>query len=144
GDLDWIALKCLEKDRTRRYDTAIALATDILRHLNNEPVTAAAPTFRYRAAKFCRRYRKPLAVAAAFAMLLTTATAVSVWQGERPRPKRVRQSYGQKLKPMNDAPVKLPSKTNAWRTCWAAWCGPLIRSIGWSVAWRVGMNPSTS
>jgi serine/threonine protein kinase len=43
GDLDWIVMKCLEKDRTRRYETASGLSADIQRHLNNEPVTAGAP-----------------------------------------------------------------------------------------------------
>ena len=43
GDLDWIVMKCLEKDRARRYETAIGLAQDIDRHLNSEPVTAGAP-----------------------------------------------------------------------------------------------------
>ena len=42
GDLDWIVIKCLEKDRTRRYDTAKGLALDLQRHLNNEPVLAGA------------------------------------------------------------------------------------------------------
>src|SRR5262249_22698243 len=43
GDLDWIVMKCLEKDRTRRYDTASAVAADLKRHLNNEPVVARPP-----------------------------------------------------------------------------------------------------
>ena len=43
GDLDWIVMKCLEKDRTRRYETANGLASDIQRHLNNEPVMARPP-----------------------------------------------------------------------------------------------------
>jgi tetratricopeptide (TPR) repeat protein len=83
GDLDWIVMKCLEKDRTRRYETANGLTADINRHLHNEPVTAAAPTFHYRAAKFCRRFRKPLGVAAAFAVVLIAATAMSFRQAVR-------------------------------------------------------------
>ena len=57
GDLDWIVMKALEKQRNRRYDTAAELAADINRHLNNEPVQAAAPGFIYRAQKFTRRHR---------------------------------------------------------------------------------------
>ena len=49
GDLDWIVMKCLEKDRTRRYETANGLAMDIKRHLNNEPVVARPPSRLYRA-----------------------------------------------------------------------------------------------
>src|SRR5688572_13904156 len=57
GDLDWIVMKCLEKDRTRRYDTANGLAADLARHLNNEPVTTGAPSAGYRLRKFVRRNR---------------------------------------------------------------------------------------
>jgi serine/threonine protein kinase len=62
GDLDWITMKALEKDRTRRYDSPAELAADIRRHLNNEPVLASPPGAVYRVRKFVRRNR--LAVAA--------------------------------------------------------------------------------
>ena len=55
GDLDWIVMKCLEKDRTRRYETANGLATDLKRHLNNEPVIARPPSQLYRFQKLVRR-----------------------------------------------------------------------------------------
>ncbi len=57
GDLDWIVGKCLEKDRTRRYETADALAADVRRHLANEPVLAGAPSALYSLRKFVRRHR---------------------------------------------------------------------------------------
>jgi eukaryotic-like serine/threonine-protein kinase len=57
GDLDWIVMKCLEKDRTRRYSTANGLAEDIQRHLKDEPVTAGPPSASYRMHKFVRRNR---------------------------------------------------------------------------------------
>ncbi|MCA9280260.1 MAG: tetratricopeptide repeat protein [Phycisphaeraceae bacterium] len=57
GDLDWIVMKCLEKDRTRRYETANGLAADIERHLNDEPVLAGPPSASYRLRKFVRRNR---------------------------------------------------------------------------------------
>ena len=57
GDLDWITMKALEKDRTRRYATANALAMDIRRHLVNEPVLAGPPSAAYRTGKFVRRHR---------------------------------------------------------------------------------------
>jgi len=57
GDLDWIVMKCLEKDRTRRYETANGLAADIKRHLNDEPVSAGAPSAGYRFKKFVKRNR---------------------------------------------------------------------------------------
>jgi len=57
GDLDWIVMKCLEKDRARRFQTATALAEDIQRYLDHEVVTARPPSKRYRAARFIRRHR---------------------------------------------------------------------------------------
>lgn len=57
GDLDWIVMKCLEKDRTRRYDTANELALEIQRFLNYEPVLAGPPSATYRLRKFVRRNR---------------------------------------------------------------------------------------
>jgi non-specific serine/threonine protein kinase/serine/threonine-protein kinase len=70
GDLDWIILKALEKDRTRRYATANALAQDIRRHLNNEPVLASPPSNGYRARKFVQRHRAGVTVAALLAAVL--------------------------------------------------------------------------
>ena len=70
GELDWITMKCLEKDRARRYETASELAADVGRYLSYEPVHAAAPSPWYRFRKFARRNRAPLAAAAAIAVLL--------------------------------------------------------------------------
>ncbi len=83
GDLDWIVMKCLEKNRTRRYDTANELARDIERHSNHQPVSAAAPTLRYRTAKYLRRHRRVLATAGALVMMAVLGTALSVWQARR-------------------------------------------------------------
>ncbi|MHB8519482.1 MAG: protein kinase domain-containing protein [Limisphaerales bacterium] len=68
GDLDWIVMKCLEKDRTRRYETANGLTADIQRHLDNEPVMARPPSAVYRAQKFVRRNKA--AVTATISILL--------------------------------------------------------------------------
>ena len=83
GDLDWIVMKCLEKDRQRRYETANSLAEDISRHLNHEAVTAAAPGLAYRTRKFARRHRGGLAVAATVLMLLIAGITASTWQAIR-------------------------------------------------------------
>ena len=64
GDLDWVVMKALEKDRTRRYGSAADLAADIGRHLANLPVVAGPPSARYRARKFVRRHRMGVAVGA--------------------------------------------------------------------------------
>jgi WD40 repeat protein/serine/threonine protein kinase len=79
GELDWIVMKALEKDRRRRYDTANSLARDIERHLNDEPVEACPPGTTYRLRKFARRNRKWLSAAAAVSLVLTAATAASSW-----------------------------------------------------------------
>jgi hypothetical protein len=83
GDLDWIVMKCLEKDRTRRYDTANGLAMDIQRHLANEPVVARPPSAAYRFQKFVRRNKAMAAAAAAVASVLVLGTAISTWQAIR-------------------------------------------------------------
>src|SRR6185436_936162 len=55
GELDWIVMKCLEKDRNRRYETASSLALDLQRHLTDQPVEACPPSALYRFRKFIRR-----------------------------------------------------------------------------------------
>jgi WD40 repeat protein len=76
GDLDWIVMHCLEKERTRRYETADALAADIERHLRHDPVEAHAPNPTYLARKFIRRHRVGV-VAVAAVMLSLVAGLVS-------------------------------------------------------------------
>jgi tetratricopeptide (TPR) repeat protein/tRNA A-37 threonylcarbamoyl transferase component Bud32 len=85
GDLDWIVMKCLEKDRTRRYDTAIGLAMDLQRHLGNEPVVARPPTTMYRLQKLMRRNKVAFAAATAIALSLVVGLAASLWQAARAR-----------------------------------------------------------
>jgi serine/threonine-protein kinase len=75
GELDWIVMKALEKDRNRRYATADALAADVRRYLNDEPVSAGPPTAWYRCRKFARRYRRSLATAAVVLVALVVAVA---------------------------------------------------------------------
>jgi len=75
GDLDWIVMKCLEKDRTRRYETANGLAMDVQRHLNNEPVTARPPSNLYRLHKLVQRNRLAFAASATVAMTILLALA---------------------------------------------------------------------
>ena len=77
GDLDWITLRALEHDRDRRYPSAAELAADLTRCLNNEPVLARPPTFRYQAAKFIRRHRVGVAASAIVVCALIAAVAVS-------------------------------------------------------------------
>ncbi len=78
GELDWIVIKALEKDRDRRYQTANSLAMDLRRHLDNQPVLAGPPSTAYKLRKFVRRNRGGVAVAAFVAVSLITAASVSV------------------------------------------------------------------
>jgi eukaryotic-like serine/threonine-protein kinase len=77
GDLDWIVLKSLEKDRDRRYETASSLAVDVQRHLANEPVSAGPPSSLYRFRKMVRRNRLVFAAASAVVAALVIGTVVA-------------------------------------------------------------------
>jgi non-specific serine/threonine protein kinase/serine/threonine-protein kinase len=85
GELDWIVMKALEKDRNRRYESASALAADVQRYLNDEPVEACPPSTSYRLRKFAWRYRRLLVTAGMFAAVLVSATVVSTWQAIQAR-----------------------------------------------------------
>jgi WD40 repeat protein len=82
-DLDWIVMKCLEKDRTRRYDTARELAADLERYLGQEPVLARPQSTAYRLRKALRRHRAAFAAAAAILIAVVAGSTVSVWQALR-------------------------------------------------------------
>jgi serine/threonine protein kinase/tetratricopeptide (TPR) repeat protein len=79
GDLDWITMKCLEKDRQRRYETANGLAADIQRHLAAEPVVAAPPGARYRLLKFVRRHRVGVTASALVSAALLVGLVGTTW-----------------------------------------------------------------
>jgi serine/threonine protein kinase/WD40 repeat protein/tetratricopeptide (TPR) repeat protein len=100
GDLDWITMKALEKDRTRRYDSPSELAAEIRRHLVHQPVLAGPPSALYRAKKFVRRHRVGVATAAAILVLLVAATAVSTvlyFRAEAARAEAETQAYSASL-----------------------------------------------
>ncbi|MCW5558643.1 MAG: protein kinase, partial [Verrucomicrobiae bacterium] len=77
GELDWILLKALEKDRNRRYETASAFAADLVRFQQGEPVIAAPPSVPYRLAKFAKKHRTLLATVSAFAVMLMGGVVVT-------------------------------------------------------------------
>jgi non-specific serine/threonine protein kinase/serine/threonine-protein kinase len=78
GDLDWIVMKAMEKDRTRRYETANGLAADLQRHLRHEPVVAGPPSATYRCGKFVRRHRAAVVTVAIVAVMLIVSAAISI------------------------------------------------------------------
>jgi eukaryotic-like serine/threonine-protein kinase len=81
GELDWIVMKALEKDRARRYETPLAFAGDITRYLTNDTVEARPPSTVYRVGKFVRRHRWGTSVAAAAVLLLGMST-VLIWRAQ--------------------------------------------------------------
>jgi serine/threonine protein kinase/Tol biopolymer transport system component len=84
GDLDWIVMKSLEKDRARRYETASGLAEDVRRHLEHEPVLARGPGTGYRLHKFLRRHRvQALAVLAMAVVAGVMVVTLSLWNRDR-------------------------------------------------------------
>ena len=92
GDLDWIVMKALEKDRNRRYETANALAMDIRRYLDNEPVLARPPSRWYRLQKLVRRNQSMFVSAAAVTAALLIGTVTSTWLFVREREARARET----------------------------------------------------
>ena len=131
GDLDWIVLKALEKDRTRRYATAAELADDVRRHLACEPVLAGPPSARYRLSKFLVRNRRRVAAAALLLLVLLGGLAAALWglaEADRQRDEAVRETQRARAtldfvtdtprRPSGDIPVEdqLPTTADALAT----------------------------
>ena len=83
NDLDWIVMKCLEKDRQRRYETANGLAADLQRHLDDQPVLARPPSRLYEFQKSVQRHKIGFAATVAIIVVLLAGALVSTWQGVR-------------------------------------------------------------
>jgi tetratricopeptide (TPR) repeat protein/tRNA A-37 threonylcarbamoyl transferase component Bud32 len=83
GELDWIVMKALEKDRARRYETANGFASDVQRYLDDEAVHACPPSATYRFRKFARRNKAALLTVVALMVALVGGTTVSTWQAVR-------------------------------------------------------------
>ncbi|MFN0151662.1 MAG: tetratricopeptide repeat protein [bacterium] len=85
GDLDWIVMRAMEKDRARRYPSAAALADDVVRHLRDEPVLAGPPSTAYRFGKLARRHRALIVGATAVVVTLLVGIAATTTQAVRAR-----------------------------------------------------------
>jgi serine/threonine protein kinase/tetratricopeptide (TPR) repeat protein len=79
GELDWIVMRCLEKDRTRRYETANALVRDVQRYLANEPIEACPPSTAYRLRKLVRRHRGAMVAASLLLVTLVGGIIGTTW-----------------------------------------------------------------
>ena len=95
-DLDWIVMRCLEKNRDRRYASAAALADDLRRYLRGDPVEAGPPTLRYRSSKFVKRYKVAVVTAVTAVGLLITATVFStlMWTRSETALRRAQATLG--------------------------------------------------
>jgi len=98
GDLDLIVMKCLEKDRARRYETASGVSADLKRYLNDEPVVARPPSTIYQLQKFVRRHKAAVAAAGAIAAALVLGLGVATFAFVRERQARLRQVAAEKAK----------------------------------------------
>ena len=103
GELDWIVMKALEKDRARRYETVNALARDLERFLAGEPVEAAPPSAAYRFGKFVRKHRTMLATAFVFGGLLIAGVVVSTIKA-----RRAEQRFGASAATSQHFPLPVP------------------------------------
>jgi tetratricopeptide (TPR) repeat protein len=106
GELDWIVMKTLEKDRNRRYETASAFAADVQRYLADEPVQACPPSASYRLRKFARRHKGGLAVAAMVLFLLVLLGSSVGW-AVRDRVARQRDAEGKAVEALEAAEPRL-------------------------------------
>src|SRR5437867_3248323 len=98
GDLDWIVMKCLEKDRARRYETASGVSADLKRFLDNEPVVARPPSTVYQFRKFVRRHKGAVAAASAVALALILGLGFATFALLRERQARLKQMVAEKAK----------------------------------------------
>ncbi len=85
GELDWIVMRAMEKDRRRRYETANDLAADLGRHISGEPIVAAPPSVNYRLRKLMRRYRRPIFAGLLLLSVLCFGLGGTLWQWQRAR-----------------------------------------------------------
>ena len=112
GDLDWIAMKCLEKDRQRRYETANGLAADLKRHLNNELVTARPPSAAYRFQKLLRRNKVMSAAVVLVLTAILVGSIVSIGQALRAR-RELRRALTAEAQAQAEKANALVEKANA-------------------------------
>ncbi|MHC4559026.1 MAG: serine/threonine protein kinase, partial [Planctomycetota bacterium] len=117
GDLDWIVMTCLEKDRTRRYETANALATDLKRHLENRPVAARPPSTMYRLQKAWRRHKTVYVAGVAVLIALITGLSFAAlgWhQAWKQREEAVQARIGEETQRLQAEAQELAARKRAY------------------------------
>src|SRR5207249_2550316 len=138
GDLDWIVMKTLEKDRTRRYDTANGLAMDIQRYMSGEPVVARPPSNLYRFQKLVRRNKLAFAAASAVIATLIIGLGLSTWLFLKEREARQRADAAEKtqrqLRQQAEADEKMAKTEAAKSKQVARFLEDMLQGVGPSVA----------
>ena len=135
GELDWIVMKALEKDRLRRYETANGFAMDVQRYLAGESVLAVPPSAGYRLRKFARKHRAGLTTAAAIVLLLLMGVTVSSWQAVRAtRAETQARAAGDEATKERDR--ARTEKENTQATLDFVWQDVLFQASPWMVADR--------
>jgi eukaryotic-like serine/threonine-protein kinase len=119
GELDWIVMRALEKDRRRRYETANDFAADVMRYLTDRPVEACPPSVSYRFAKYARRNRVAIATAVLVGMALIGGTGVSLWQAAQAR-KAQRKAQAAEARATTEAATARRAETRAAKEARAA------------------------
>ena len=115
SDLDWIILQAMEKDRTRRYETANGLALELERHLRHEPVLAHAPSTTYRIGRFVRRHRAGVAFAGTMAaVLVVSAVGMSIQAARIARERDRAEQETAKAEAVNDFLQTMLASANPW------------------------------
>ena len=112
GDLDWIVMKALEKDRTRRYETASGLAADVQRFLNDEPIVARSPSLAYRFTKFARRNRVAMVTSALVLASLVVGIVATSWMAHA---RRRSSEQTRRCRCSRRPPIEKPSRRVGWR-----------------------------
>lgn len=131
GDLDWIVMKTLEKDRTRRYETANGLAADIQRHLNNEPVAARPPSSSYRFQKMVGRNKLAFTASGAVATAVLMGLGASTWMFFKERQAHQRAVNAEK----NQSQLRQKAESEAGKARQVSqFLTDMLQSVGPSVA----------
>ena len=136
GDLEFITMKALEKDRTRRYPSASEFAADVVRHLRDEPVLASPPDTVYRLRKFTRRHKGPIAAAMAIGLAMLVGLVISsllYLRSERQRTAAMHMNYVANMAAA-DLALRLADVPTAQNRLLRT--DPAMRGFEWGLLWR--------
>ena len=146
GELDWIVMKALEKDRNRRYETASGFAADVQRYLNDEPVSACPPSLGYRLRKFAGRNKAALMTIATLALATLVAVGSIGWKVRDQSARHAQLNYGVEVavheaSSARDRALNLTGNRSEWQAALAAALGALQRAQAIAGQDEAGLDP---